>query len=298
MRRPLASIRVASILLAFLLSVVTIAAQSPRLPSVPAGQFGGSVTGAYDGWFVDAAGERWFLVGYFNRNTRETVDIPVGPNNRIEPGGPDLGQPTTFLPGRHIGMFIVKVPKQFAERDALKWTLVANGETTEIPLRIKTDYYVSPFGGERVGNEPPLVELLGGHHGKAIQGPVASMASALHLTARVGTPQPLAISAEDDAHYTSGTSAVPRNPPPPIAIHWTKYRGPGAVTFDHDRPVVTVSHGGGVGEPFAGSGSATATFSAPGEYVLHASVNDFSGEGGGGEVCCWTNVVVRVTVSE
>ena len=31
-------------------------------------------------------GTRSFLVGYLNRNTRQELDIPVGPNNRIEPG--------------------------------------------------------------------------------------------------------------------------------------------------------------------------------------------------------------------
>jgi hypothetical protein len=193
-------------------------------------------------------------------------------------------------------VFIVKAPKQFTERDSLIWTLVANGQTTQIPLRIKPDYFVSPFGGERVGNEPPSVHFL--DHGPTLQGPIASIASAFHLQAKVGTPQPLAISAEDDAHYTSGTGAPPRNPPPPVAIHWTKYRGPGPVTFDHDRPALSVSRGGHVGEPFAGKGTTIATFAAPGEYVLHASVNDYSGEGGGGEVCCWTNVLIRVTVSE
>ena len=40
----------------------------------------------------------------------------------------------------------------------------------------------------------------------------------------------------------------------------------------------------------------TATFDAPGEYVLRAQVNDESGEGGGGDQCCWTTALVRVTV--
>jgi hypothetical protein len=40
----------------------------------------------------------------------------------------------------------------------------------------------------------------------------------------------------------------------------------------------------------------TATFDAPGEYVLRAQVNDDSGDGGGGDQCCWTTAHVRVTV--
>ena len=71
---------------------------------------GSSVTGAFEGWFVNKDGSRSFLVGYFNRNSQQTLDVPVGPDNRIEPGGPDMGQPTHFLPGRHWGMFVIKVP--------------------------------------------------------------------------------------------------------------------------------------------------------------------------------------------
>ncbi len=40
----------------------------------------------------------------------------------------------------------------------------------------------------------------------------------------------------------------------------------------------------------------TATFSAAGDYVLRAQVNDKSGDGGGGEQCCWTDALVKVTV--
>ena len=40
----------------------------------------------------------------------------------------------------------------------------------------------------------------------------------------------------------------------------------------------------------------TATFSAPGEYWLRAQVNDSSGDGGGGDQCCWTTAHVKVIV--
>ncbi|OLC82209.1 MAG: hypothetical protein AUH72_07435 [Acidobacteria bacterium 13_1_40CM_4_65_8] len=50
---------------------------------------GSSVTGAYEGWYYGKDGNTYALVGYFNRNTKQEFDIPVGPNNRIEPGGPD-----------------------------------------------------------------------------------------------------------------------------------------------------------------------------------------------------------------
>ena len=45
-----------------------------------------------------------------------------------------------------------------------------------------------------------------------------------------------------------------------------------------------------------GTSASTATFSAPGEYILRLQANDSTGEGGGGFQCCWTNTHVRVTV--
>ena len=67
-----------------------------QLPSAPPKGFGTSITGSFEGWYENADNTQTFLVGYYNRNIRQPMDIPVGPNNRIEPGGPDLGQPTHF----------------------------------------------------------------------------------------------------------------------------------------------------------------------------------------------------------
>src|SRR4030095_16518827 len=76
---------------------------------------GQSVTGAYEGWYRNSDGTATMLVGYFNRNSKETFDIPPGPNNRIEPGEPDQGQPTHFLPRRQWGVFTIRVPKDFGK---------------------------------------------------------------------------------------------------------------------------------------------------------------------------------------
>jgi hypothetical protein len=71
------------------------------------------------------------------------------------------------------------------------------------------------------------------------------------------------------------------------------YRGPADVTFGSDKPPVEKLAGSA---PFNGKGTTNATFSAPGEYVLHVTANDYSGEGGQGFQCCWTNGQVKVTV--
>ena len=276
-------------------AVALVSAQG-RLPTEPGGKFGRSITGAYEGWYDESDGSHVFLVGYYNRNLAEAVDIPVGPDNHIEPGGPDLGQPTHFLPGRQVGVFTIAVPKSFTAEQRLTWTIVDNGQTTAIPLRLNQDYVISPFKDAAVGNTPPVLRFEDG--GKPIQGPIASIAKAEMRTAQVNTPMPLPLLAADDAKYTSGTNAPMRNPRPPVTARWSEYRGPASVTFEpaNGRPTLETLSGGQVGQPYSGKGRVTATFSAPGDYVLHVVGNDYSGDGGGGELCCWTTAMLRVSV--
>ena len=86
------------------------------------------------------------------RNRRST--FPSGPNNRIEPGGPDQGQPTHFLPRRQWGVFTVIVPKDFGKQQ-LTWTIVANGQTTTVPMHLDPLWIVAPFKDVALGNTPP-----------------------------------------------------------------------------------------------------------------------------------------------
>src|SRR5262245_3028859 len=78
------------------------------LPSEPARESGQSVTGAFEGWFKNPDGSFSLLLGYYNRNRKQELNIPIGPHNHIEPGGPDRGQPTHFRPGRGWGIFAIK----------------------------------------------------------------------------------------------------------------------------------------------------------------------------------------------
>jgi len=128
------------------------------LPLEPARESGNSVTGAFEGWFKNTDGTFSLLLGYYNRNRLQKVDIPIGPNNRIEPGGPDRGQPTHFLPGRGWGLFAVRVPADFGQ-NKITWTIVANGKTTAIPASLNVDYEISPFIEAGAGNTPPVTPL-------------------------------------------------------------------------------------------------------------------------------------------
>ncbi len=92
--------------------------------------------------------------------------------------------------------------------------------------------------------------------------------------------------ADDDGEFANATMAPPKNLPVPVELVWSKYRGPGTqVTFDKLPPVFEILAGGPINTPFRGKATVTsARFSEPGDYVLHVTANDFSGEGGAGEL--------------
>jgi hypothetical protein len=258
-----------------------------QLPLEPAHDSGQSVTAAFEGWFKNADGTYSILLGYYNRNLKQDLDIPLGPNNRIDPGGPDRGQPTHFLPGRQWGMFTITVPKDFGDQK-VTWTIAANGAPTSVPVGLNSLWEVSPFV-DATGNTPPFIGFS--EKGPFSQGPKPITTK---LQASVGAPLPLTVWVADDAKQPPIT---PRFKLPPVSLTFSKFRGPGMVTFSKDRPPAeSTEFEAPPNTAFHGKASTTATFSAPGEYILLVVANDSTGPGGGGFQCCWTNAQVTVTV--
>jgi len=251
------------------------------LPLGPARERGASITPAFEGWYQNDDGSYSLLVGYYNRNSKQTLDIPVGPNNKIEPGAPDQGQPTYFEIGRQWGVFVLKVPKDFGKK-VITWTIVSNGETQTVPFTLNPRYPITPYKELGMGNQPPVLSFA--KDGAKFAGPPISVATT--LTGQVNQPVPINVWAEDPKGTETGRGG--RGGGGIVAsLSFHKFRGPGAVAFDKTR--IMVSKQGDMV-------SANATFAAAGEYLLRVQANDESGEGGGGFQCCWTNTYVKVTV--
>ena len=297
-------------------------AQLPRAPLVlePLGATGEAIYPALEGWGPDKNGDALILLGYYNRNKTQQLDIPIGANNRIEPGGPDFGQPTHFYAGRQHGVFAIKVPKDFGTQK-LTWTVIANGQTSSISFWLNPAYWVNFYKHPANGNEPPVIRLL--RDGPTMTGPPAGIAQT--LSGLVGQPVTLTLWASDvptqlnegeealavrnrasaaargnqDAVAIIGgqviggaRAAAAGQPAPDITVNWRKHRGPGDVMFAQSNiPLVTKRN-----PSLYLEATTTATFAAPGEYVIRAQVNDTSGDGGGGEQCCWTTALVKVDV--
>ena len=302
-------------------SVIAAAAgeQKPRepLPAEPMGSGAEAIFPVLEGWGPHKDGSTVILLGYYNRNRSTSFDIPIGPDNRIEPGGPDYGQPTHFEPFQQHGVFAIKVPPGFGT-SKLTWTLKVNGQESKVTFWLNPPYWVDFFKNAASGNEPPVVRFA--PDGPAFTGPPLGFAQTLSAT--VGQPLTLRLWASDLAGPREGPDAelaeirrrtnpvvdpvaivgdntfggaARRSEPAPradVLVHWRDYRGPALVKFAPAQvPVVTK------GDPTAVvEATTTATFSRSGEYVLRAQISDESGESGGGDQCCWTTVHVKVTV--
>src|SRR5260221_12427602 len=70
----------------------------------------------FEGWIKNADGSFDMVFGYLNRNWQQELAIPIGPDNTIEPGGPDRGQPTYFLPLREGWVYPVRVPANISQQ--------------------------------------------------------------------------------------------------------------------------------------------------------------------------------------
>src|ERR1041385_8890555 len=148
---------------------------------------GQDVAPTFEGWQQNPDGTYSFVFGYLNRNYEEQVDVPIGPNNNIEPGG-DAGQPARFYPRRQRFVFKVTVPKDWDKQKRVIWTLTSHGRTDQAKGWLQPEWELS---------EGVVIENMGG--GVPDPGnnpPVLTTAPDLSVTLRNAAP--LTASATDD----------------------------------------------------------------------------------------------------
>lgn len=231
---------------------------------------GQNVAPAFEGWERNPDGTFNMVFGYLNRNYEEEVDIPIGPNNTVDLGGDDRGQPTHFYPRRQRFVFKVRVPKDWDKNRKVVWTLTSRGrmETAKGWLQLEWELtpgvYSENNGGGVLeeGNQAPVME----------GSPTQTVTLPNPLTLRIsaiddGLPKPR-LRRRPSAAAADPTPAIPdpRRRTEGLRIRWIHYRGPGKVTFDPgNAPAV-------YGKPV--DLTTKATFSAPGTYLLRAIASD------------------------
>ena len=269
------------------------------LLTAPVRERGQPVIPIFEGWIPNIDGMIDGMNGmtrlsfsYFNLNSKEAVDIPLGPGNFIEPREFDGNQPTHFVPAsqccnrRYLSAFTVDVPGDF--KGDVVWTLVQQGRTYSVPGRTTYEAYRMD-NMEAFTVAPVSAELrFGGEGGPAGRG--RSGVTFGPLTVAVGNSLPLSVWVDPQpasATLVVGSFAGKQGEPRTKSIlRWYHHQGPGQVNFSEAETILE----GGPGEV-----STTATFSEPGDYVLRIwAVENFQSVN---QHCCWTTAYIRVTVT-
>lgn len=232
----------------------------------------------FEGWFFNPDGTKTASWGYFNMNTEETFNIPLGPNNFVEPAEFDGLQPTYFLPApsergrnrRHESTFAITVPGDYDGQ--ITWTIRMRGMTLSSPSSFGTDAY------EMLNVESST---------SAPVSPMMRIADSAPMRGRVGpTAGPVTVAVGGSLPLELGLDLLGRQN---SIVTWYHHQGPGEVTFAQREFEI---EGAAEGEFEL---QTLATFSEPGDYVLRATALET--RSALVQHCCWTNGYLYVTVT-
>jgi len=255
------------------ISFLTIHAQQPPFPGIeyPRGQ---DVSPTFDGWERNPDGSFSLWFGYFNRNTEEEVDVPIGPENTFDlVGTGDQGQPTHFYAGRRWWVFKVLVPKDWPREKRVVWTLTNRGRTNLSKGWLQPEWEADKLLISANAAADPFLMSLGRPISDAIidgdkapvitGGPAQTVTLPGTATLQVtvtddGLPKPRRGDRTADGQVRGGVEGV--------RVRWILYRGPGKVQFDPNvSPPV-------YGKPV--TAETKVSFSAPGNYRIRAIASD------------------------
>jgi|TARA_B100001093_G_scaffold514833_1_gene589792 hypothetical protein len=263
-----------------------------------------------EGWVANIDGTTSFSFGFINRNDK-ALDIPVGPNNYIEPAKYNGMQPTHFPTGRGTGVFAVTVPQAEVDEDVWWYVTTGDSETLKVPGRAGASAYELDFILPRP--QGSMQPLLGFDEGGPLKAGLSANISDHQSTVQVGSRVELVVNVDDPSNRDT---ADPRFAEAlSVGVVFNKYQGPGNVVFSRHETIPAPVNpyepddfrfrfyrepGANTVEVKGGSGSAPvyATFSEPGDYILHIKANNFQApDSSDGDQCCWTNVYRNITVA-
>jgi len=263
------------ILLLFTAGLLSVHAQQPsfNFPGIqyPKGQ---DVSPTFDGWQKNADGTISMWFGYYNRNTQEELDVPVGPNNTLDLGNGDQGQPTHFYPGRRWWVFKVVVPKDWPLDKRLSWTLTNKNRTNVAkawrqPEWEADDLLISADGAADrflMVQGRPIADAIREEHDKApviapMQPQTVTLPAMATLTSNV-TDDGIPKAREGDRMADGDVRGAVEG----VRVRWILFRGPGNVRF---QPEVSPA---AYGKPL--TSQTKVTFNVPGDYRIRAIASD------------------------
>ena len=289
------------------LQAAPLSAQLPEhlrdFPLATRGASGESVAPFFNGWIRNSDDSVTLIFGFANQNREGVTDIPIGPNNRLEPVKYDGRQPTHFpvyqrrgfVGIQERGAFAVVLPAEEAETE-VTWTLTSGGQTWTVPGRTTATAYEMSNGERAQGSLKPAIRFsLDGEESTSVQGIYAAP-----KTTTVGEPVTLSAFVQDRGNR----EAYPENKIMhyQVGTEWLLHQGPEGVAPKFSNAVVTGrNRAREAGESASGDWTEVttqATFSEPGEYVIRLRVDNFlAADSKFDNVCCWSNAYVPVIVA-
>ena len=261
---------------------------------------GQSIQPAFEGWSRNVDGTFTMHFGYMNRNWVQELSVPVGPNNSIEPGGPDRGQPTFFYTRTQRNLFGVVVPKDWGKKEVI-WSITANGKTEKAFGWLQPEWEIDPAGGAALGgqtspdlkgNKPPTMALdtpatIAVGQSMSLTASVADDGipkPSVSKKPAVGQETPPGLVASNDVPVNLPQLAPSRGSGGPATgevrgpfVTWMVFRGPANATFTSRNIQVK-----------EGKAPSSVSFSVPGDYMLLGRASDR---------VAFTDTLVKVTIT-
>ena len=240
---------------------------------------GQAVIQSYDGWYPNEDGTKTICFGYFNMNTKQSFDIPVGDNNYLETDFPNIDLSTANIPThfdplppayRHIFCaFTVTVPDGFSTEHRITWHISSNRFSLSTPGKVIPPYILDePESGGR-GDLAPLVKLS--PRASGVRGRTGIHSAAM-INAKVDESVPL--------------QAWIEHPEDEVWVGWSHHSGPGDIQFDKKEAKI---------QPNEEETTVQAKFSEPGEYVVRMQTIDNTDAFE--FYCCHTKAFFHINVS-
>ncbi|PCH61031.1 MAG: hypothetical protein COC19_05185, partial [SAR86 cluster bacterium] len=118
----------------------------------------------FDGWFQNEDGSNTLCFGYFNLNTEQALDIPLGEANYLSDTRYPTQLPSHFdpLPPRYRHIFCafsVTVPEDFGTEQKIVWHLASAGQQLSVPGHLKPAFVLDEPRSDGRGDLAPLIKL-------------------------------------------------------------------------------------------------------------------------------------------
>ena len=237
--------------------VLVAAGQAPQTNALqlePTRERGSSISPAYEGWFPNDDGTFTMLFGYFNRNAKQALDIPIGREQSHRARRSGHGPAHLLRDPPAVGRLQRSKCRRISAPRSSRGRSTANGETNAIPFTLNKSYEIEPYKESGMGNTPPTLTFVKG--GPSVTGPPIGIAADAE---RDSVGQPVDVDASGGrtsaVHSKSSTGRGRGAAAPPFTASLHKFRGPGDVTFKPERPTANRE---------TGEVTASATFSLAG----------------------------------